>query len=242
MDVSFKTPERKTAPDGSPFFDVLLQTPYILPISLDFDGRRYIPTSAFQTALEPIVRTLLQAIAQTPTLFRTPPTFRSLQAITPVWGAVVVGDTLQWNLEGGGALPLPTDSRPAKVVLALRGVQITRLRILPLWDISTVQPTADPSPDLIDFVFGEPSDLEDVAANIPDARSVVSTDSIETDGNDLVFELHDPNKEKREFKAHVRSLLRIATEARAKADQALEHFCEEYDLSEGESDFSDADD
>jgi hypothetical protein len=53
--------------------------------------------------------------------------------------------------------------------------------------------------------------------------------------------MDEKNKEeKREYKEHVRLLLQIAREARRRAEAALEHFREEYSLSEGESDISDS--
>lgn len=236
MEWSFRTPERKTAPDGTTLYEVILQTPLRTQTTIEYDGEALVPNIQLQNELEPIVQSLLSAIAQSPTLFRTPPTFKSLQAITPVWGAVVQNGALRWNLAGGKLPELPSEwvGRRATLHFLLKGLQITRSSILPLWGLTHIQAIAPP-PDLIDFTF-------DGAGAGLDTRSVVSSDSIETDTENIVFELHDANKEKRLAKAHVRELLRRALEARMAADGALDRFFEEYDLSDGESDFSDADD
>lgn len=243
MEWFFKTPERKANPeDGTVQYDVHFQTPHRLLTRIEYDGRTYIPNITFQVELEPLIQSLLSTIAQTPTLFRTPPTLKSLQSITPVWGAVIQNGVLQWNPRGGRLPELPREwtGRAARVCFLLEGVQITRSAILPLWAIhSDIQPAPGvPPPDLIDFTFD--------GSGGGDARSVASASSadvsIETDGEGGVFELEDHQKEKRVAKTHVRQLLRRSMEARMAADTALDHFLEEYDLSDGESDFSDADD
>lgn len=238
MDWTFKTPERKKNPDHSIVWEVPLQHPYVLPQPIEYDGRAFIPNIRFQTLLEPMVQTLLSTIAQTPTLFRVPPTLKSLQAITPVWGAVLQDGSLIWNPAGGALPELPKEcvGRPARIEFSLEGVHITRLSILPVWGIHAFQVSSDrsSSPDRIDLDFADSTE---------DTRSLVSAGSIETDtAENTVFELHDVAREKREYKQNVRELLRRAAACRLEAESALEHFLEEYDLSEGESDFSDADD
>lgn len=234
MEWSFKTPERKTNPDGTIVYRVLLQTHLRTQTVIEYDGEALVPNIQLQNELEPIVQSLLSAIAQSPTLFRIPPTLKSLQAITPVWGAVVQNGALRWNPAGGNLPELPSEwvGRPAILHFLLYGLEITRSSILPLWGLSVIQ-AITPPPDLIDFTF-------DGAA--ADTRSIVSSDSIETDGEEGVFELEDHQKEKMKAKTYVRELLRRSVEARMAADAAVDRFFEEYDLSDGESDFSDADD
>lgn len=239
MNWTFKTPEKKNNPDGSVVWEVQLQHPYVLPRYIEYDGNSLIPNIEFQTALEPLVQTLLAAVAEAPALFRTPPTLKSLQAITPVWGAVLQDGAFVWNPLSGELPKLPKEcvGRPARVELSLEGLRITRLSILPMWAIHSIQAVAgrSSSPDQIDFDFN---------VDAEDTRSLVSAGSIETDtaADNTVFELHDMAREKQEYKQRVRELLRRAKAYRLEAETALEHFLEEYDLSEDESDFSDADD
>lgn len=237
----FKTPEKRTNPnDGTVVFDIHLQDPYRIDTCIDYDGYSYIPNIHFQSEIDKIRSSILPAVAETPTLFRTPPTLRSLQAITPVWGAVVQDEVLNWN-HSGRRLPDPPKEwvgRSAVVSFLLVGIQITRSTILPIWSICEIAQVAEgPPPDLIDFHF-------DDGGCKSDTRSIVSSDdlSIEAAEEASVFELSDLAKEKQAAKLYVRELLRNSVAAHMAADDALERFLERYDLSEDESDFSDADD
>jgi hypothetical protein len=113
--------------------------------------------------------------------------------------------------------------------MKLLGITISRQSILPLWE-AVVGNLVNTSPDQIDLCFDGGSSI---------ASSDEEDLGIEEDSEGTAFQLRDISNEKQEAKQRVRDLLRKAVDARMAADVALEHFFEEYDLSEDESDFSD---
>ena len=219
----FEIPEKKA--DGS--FIVRLSQPVYIPTEFQWKriDDRPIPDLTVQTAIQSVREKLLTDLSKNKSLFKTAPSVSSLRAITPVWGMIIRGNTVDWSPNDIWTdIPRNTD-----VVVALRveGVQISRQSILPIWggDVRRALPEAQ-----IDFEF----------AGETDAGSVHSDDLEECEGEALC--LKDPVERKRQMKAYVRELLHAASDARMKADAALDRFYEEFDLSENESEFSEEDD
>jgi hypothetical protein len=221
----FETPEKQS--DGS--YSVRLQQP--IEISEEFtwkrgDARPIVDLKG-QAHIQTVREAILTRLAQNKSLFKTAPSVASLRAITPVWGMMVLPQNkVEWSSNDIWTnVPRESD---AVVILRVMGVQISRQSILPIWG-GQVRRTL-PEAGQIDLDF----------AGEDDGESVHSDELEEESGNALC--LKDPAERKRQMKEYVRSMLREASEARMKADTALDRFYAEYDLSENESEFSEEDD
>ena len=221
--------------DGTEAFRVHLRGEHKLPynVRVGADGR-YIGTVEMQNHIETMRESLLIAIAQTPSIFKSAPTMQSLQAITPVWGFLFQSGFSEgvWGPNGYVEKENP-DLHPASgdsAQLSMKGLEISRRSILPIWGEVMVGPTC------IDFDFEEDVDA------VEDDRSVCSVDFIPVEEGSATVCLRDEATRKRAAKAQVREALRRAHEARRAAEAAEEAFFGEFDLSEDESDFSSDDD
>jgi hypothetical protein len=127
--TAFQVPVRGAPPMG-------------LRLRMDSAGALVVDWAA-QPAFEALRNTVLRELANDRTLFRSPPTLESLQAIAPIWGFV----------RGDG--DEPDRSSPYITVLgsgAIVDLQLTSLEI----SRSTIRPTflAVPADDRIDIEWG----------------------------------------------------------------------------------------
>ncbi len=110
--------------------------------------------------------------------------------------------------------------------LLATAILISRQSIVPFWTTKTLQVLPDKA-NVIDLDFG---------CEEEDGDSVHSDDLIAEEG---VVNLKNPDERKRAMKQQVRALLEKAVQAKLEAEEAMDRFFSEFDLSEEESDFSD---
>jgi hypothetical protein len=193
------------------------------------------PELSQQDAIDRLKNEVLEGLVKNRAMFRTPPSLSSLRTISPAWGFVVLGTRIEWSGANIWAPEALTDlaNKEATLHAVLKGVQISRQAIRPVWKTDVLQVLPDQDP--MDLDFGE--EEGDVGSDIS------SVASFEIDTADVhPFHLRDRAARKRQVKAEVRQTIARAVEARMAADAAMDRFYEEFDLSEGESDFSDSDD
>lgn len=231
--IEFCVPKRVESKQQTYYIE--LKTEIIIPESLKWSNGELIPDIRIQSTMESYRNRILSELVKNKTFFRTPPTYESIQAITPVWGIIVNSLTheLRWApdqiIEKSESL---TANTTAYVNLQLKGIEISRSTIQPVWIMNVIQVLPDPSHSdgVIDFEF------EDV---YDDGVKSVGSNEFEEDVTGEPVQLMNHAEKKRIAKDQVRQTLRRLAEARMAADTAMERFYDEYDLSEGESDFSD---
>jgi hypothetical protein len=111
------------------------------------------------------------------------------------------------------------------VHLLATAILISRQSIVPLWNTKILQVLPDKT-NVIDLDFGCEED---------EGESVHSDDLMAEEG---VVNLKNPDERKKVLKQHVRALLEKAAQAKQEAEEAMDRFFSEFDLSEEESDFS----
>lgn len=219
MDV-FEAPERQA--DGS--YILRLTKPVVFEEELRWEkGAEYpIPDLRIQPAINSFRTNIVAALARNKVMFRTPPTVASLTAITPMWGILIRGEAA-WSRQDLWTKP----SEGAIVALEARGIVLSRQSILPMWGVQVRRVL--PEAQVIDLDFGTEGDGASVhSEDVPSEEGVVA--------------LKDPDERKQQMKTYVRELLEKAAQAKMEADDAMDRFFAEYDLSEDESDFSEYED
>lgn len=234
--IVFKTPEKQTNANGEAFFICHLTEPgYEIPHDLQWEKETHqcIPVLTLQKQITELRTIILKLLMDNKSLFRNPPTIDSLNGITPHWGILIMkNNKLEWSNVNKWQINERLSDKNAIVRLVLSGIEISRSRIIPIWKLSIIQILPEKQPEgLIDFEF-EKHDLDDV-------KSVASDDFANDESS--VMKLHNPLERKGILKTQIRDLLAKASSARLSADDALDRFFDEYDLSDNESDFSDID-
>ncbi len=236
--IVFEIPEKQTTAEGDIYFFCRIAKPgYSIPHDLKWekDSQQTIPVLTIQKQITELRSSVLRLLMENKSIFRNPPTFDSLQAITPPWGILIRNNAkLEWSSVNKWHIDESLKETNAIVRLVLTGLEISRSRIHPVWSFTVVETLPEKTPEgIIDFDFELPKHDQD------DVKSVVSDDFAQDDTN--IITLHDPTQRKRFLKQQVRELLQKVSEARHAADDAMDRFFDEYDLSEDESDFSDND-
>lgn len=221
MDV-FDTPERQA--DGS--YILRLVKPVVFEEELRWEkGAEYpTPDLRIQPTINAFRNKMVADLARNKVMFRTPPTVSSLTAITPMWGILIRGEA-EWSRQDLWTKPA---SEGTLVALEARGIVLSRQSILPMWGVQVRKVL--PEASVIDLDFG---------ATEGDGASVHSEDLASEEG---VVALKDPGQRKQQMKVYVRGLLEKAGQAKMEAEDAMDRFFAEYDLSEDESDFSEYED
>jgi hypothetical protein len=234
MDV-FESPERRA--DGT--FFVKLATPIqFSAVELEWKRGAEFPTPdlRIQQLINGFREKTLRDLTRNKVLFKTPPTLAALTALAPTWGLLLRSGAAEWNRQDSwwdGAAKKGAGSRVALMAL---GVIISRQSIVPVWDVE-VKGALPESSVVIDLDFGGASDGEVSVED--DGVSVHSDDFVSEEG---VVKLADTEQRKADAKARVRALMAVASKAKMEADDAMDRFFTEYDLSEDESDFSEDED
>ena len=237
----FEIPEKKTAADGSPYFMSALKEPIALPVELKCESGRLVPNIQVQTHIQSLRIAVLEGLCEARGLFKTPPKLERLEAITPVWGIVIVGsgsgtDDLKWHTFNVWDQAAVKAADGHIVHLVLKAVEISRHSVLPVWSLSVLRRIPElPASTAIDFDFGDDEGQEGGEGD------VCSIHSSDLDFEEGVVHLMDASERKRICKQNARELLRRAAEAQMAADAAVDRFYADFDLSEGESDLSEVD-
>jgi hypothetical protein len=227
--MEFGHPEKISTADGNITYFVSIGTQHVVgPVRWEKGGLH--PDLSIQDAIEALKLQVLEGLVQHRAMFRTPPTLASLRTIAPMWGFLIMegGKRIEWS--SANLWDPDMAKRDALVNLVLKGVQISRQAIRPVWSADVLQILPEHGP--MDLDFGEEED--DTASDIS------SVDSLEiATADSQPFHLRDRGERKRVAKALVRAAQARAAEAQMAADEAIDRFLDEFDLSEGESDFSD---
>jgi hypothetical protein len=227
MDV-FDAPEKRA--DGSYMLRFLKPIDFGTELRWEKDAEFPTPDLRIQSQLNAFREKTVKDLSLNKVMFRTPPTLASLTAITPMWGILIRGDKAEWSRQDLWTKP-PVKDHALVISLVAQGVVISRQSILPVWGVKVIK--ALPDAHIIDLDFGSGSSDSDEGA------SVHSEDLASEEG---VVALKDPGERKRQMKAYVRGLLEKVAQAKMEADDAMDRFFSEFDLSEDESDFSDYED
>ncbi len=238
--IRFQIPERRTNADGETVFECSLVSPgYEIPHDLEWSKESGLkPVLSIQKQITELRTTVLKEMVNNKDLFKNPPTMSSLQAITPNWGLLIRSNsTMEWSQINKWVYNATEMKKQSAIVrMVLVALEISRSKIIPVWNLLVKQVLPEIADNMIDFDFEVPKD--------DDAKSVTSihSDDIGAVEEDGVFQLHNPSERKRMMKTHVRELLRKVAEARHAADDAMDRFLEEFELSDNESDFSEEED
>jgi hypothetical protein len=225
----FDAPEKRSYSDGSVYYFLALKTPIVLETPLTWSRTALKEDIAVQSEVMEVRATVLQAIAQNRSLFAKPPTEKSLLAMASKWGLLLSrsGECSWSDANVWQSIPDVLSGKEAEVHLKLSGIHISPASIRPVWSMEVV--SLLPETPVIEFDFQISEDVQ-------------SVHSADIEGEDSeVMQLTNMAAEKRESKQRVRELIAKAQEARQMAEDAVERFLEEYDLSDEESDFSDMD-
>jgi hypothetical protein len=222
MDV-FDAPERQS--DGS--YIIRLTRPVEFGVAMRWEKDAEFPTPdlRIQPQLNAFREKIVKDLASNKAIFKTVPSVASLMAITPIWGILLRGERMEWSRQDHWTKP----AREAALLVSLeaRGIVLSRQSILPMWSVKILKVL--PETEVIDFDFDREGD----------GASVHSDDLASEEG---VVALKDPSERKYQMKVYVRGLLEKVAQAKMEAEDAMDRFFSEFDLSEDESDFSDYED
>ena len=220
MDI-FENPEKQS--NGS--FLLRFKTHVEFPVDLRWEKGAQLPTPDLrvQQHISVFRDKTLRDLTKNKILFKTAPTLSSLASITPTWGILLKEGAMEWSKEDNWEARCETG---AMVHLIATAILISRQSIVPFWTTKILQALPDKT-NVIDLDFG---------CEEGDGESVHSDDLVAEEG---VVNLKNPDERKRLMKQHVRTLLAKAAQAKQEADEAMDQFFSEFDLSEEESDFSD---
>lgn len=229
----FGIPVRSSDSSGAIVYKVEINTTPI-GVELEYNRSGLIYNKDAQPRFRTLQSLVLSELAKEKDLFKNPPTLASLEAITPNWGFVLSGakqifspySILQTS-------HLMDDKLPCLVDIQLKGLEISRSTIRPVFKLHYLGPTKAE----IDFEWPQSALGEDMVIEVSDvsAFDVAHTSSVIT--------LADPalrRKERATLKAEIRSAFMAADKARDEAEAKAHAFYEKYndDLSDAESTFS----
>ena len=238
--MKFGLPVRK----GDAVFQVPVQDASPMSLRLPFDAGSIGVDWSAQPAFERLRDTVLVELTKDRTLFRSPPTLESLQAIAPIWG-FLRGDHGELDrLSPYMTVDVHDAARThaAGVVdLQLRSIEISRTTIRPTF---TAEAVNDGRID-IDWE-GAPAQRGETAHGLFVGSAGMAADELEEvsdvpEAAEGTITLADPAVKAREkvaAKAHVRAAFEAAENARVEAEAAAAAFLDAYDLSDSESAFS----
>jgi len=222
----FLAPKRANADT----YEVQLSAPTALGIRLAVSRADIItPVLEHQSVFQTLQRRILLELTKNRQLFKNAPSIESLEAITPNWGFITTGDTIQLSPYTLVSIDPTISAYPCSIDLELTALHISRSTIRPLFRGA---PLAD---NLIEF------DWMATAVGISRGAELEEVSDVAYDDVVGVISLKDPDMLKREklaAKERVRSAYREADAAREVADGVAANFHLTYDLSDTESAFS----
>jgi hypothetical protein len=195
---------------------VELKNPVLLNLSIPQESQKLVPDSSMTSIFTSCRNTILKALCENTSLFRSAPTFASLDAITPPWGfvstssGIVLSPYTQITNQYPATYNGPVDFKLVEVTLS-------RSCIKPHFYV-------DAADGLIDLAFDAAEDELQEVSDVPDVE-----------GGAGPVCLTDPARrlqQKNEEKERIRSMFAAAT-------AEAERWYETYDVSDNESAFSD---
>jgi hypothetical protein len=212
-------------------YEVQLSAPMALGIRLAVSRADIItPVLEHQSVFQTLQRRILVELTKNRQLFKNAPSIESLEAITPNWGFITTGDTIQLSPYTLVSIDPTISAYPCSIDLELTALHISRSTIRPLFRGA---PLAD---NLIEFDWMATAVGISRGAELEEVSDVAYHDDVAG-----VISLKDPDMLKREklaAKERVRSAYREADAAREVADGVAANFHLTYDLSDTESAFS----
>ena len=222
----FLAPKRANADT----YEVQLSAPMALGIRLTVSRADIVtPVLEHQSVFQTLQRRILLELTKNRQLFKNAPSIESLEAITPNWGFITTGDTIQLSPYTLVSIDPTISAYPCSIDLELTALHISRSTIRPLFRGVAL---AD---NLIEF------DWMSAAVGISRGAELEEVSDVAYDDVVGVISLKDPDMLKREklaAKERVRSAYREADAAREVADGVAANFHLTYDLSDTESAFS----
>ena len=211
-------------------YEVQLSAPMALGIRLTVSRADIVtPVLEHQSVFQTLQRRILLELTKNRQLFKNAPSIESLEAITPNWGFITTGDTIQLSPYTLVSIDPTISAYPCSIDLELTALHISRSTIRPLFRGVAL---AD---NLIEF------DWMSAAVGISRGAELEEVSDVAYDDVVGVISLKDPDMLKREklaAKERVRSAYREADAAREVADGVAANFHLTYDLSDTESAFS----
>ena len=191
--------------------------PLVAPVQLDVkvkaENGKIVPSLEYQAAFDNLRHSVLVELPKNKQMFKTVPSYASLDSITPPWGFVSTSDGV--TLSPYAQLSSNVDAGfNGDVTFSLVAVLISRSSVIPHFQIDAVK-------NVIELAWGEDNDLAEVS-DIPSADGASE------------LRLVDPavrEKEKRLEKERIRDLFR-------EAHELAEAWYEKYEPSDTESTFS----
>jgi len=229
----FSAPERIVASNGESFFKVNVLFPKLLgtQFTLKSPSATLEINDAAVPLFEAMQSSILHELMHNKQLFKNAPTKQSLESITPKWGMILYNGKLQWSPYTTITIPseLTAHKFPAIVDLSLKSLHISRTSIRPVFEAVYIGPVQETN--VIDFDWDAGQAAEELS-EVSDIGAAMDADCIE---------LRDPasiRQKRAQAKQAIRELYHQVDEMRERADDAAAKFYEEFDLSDGESAFS----
>jgi hypothetical protein len=191
--------------------------PLVVPVQLDIkvkaENGKIITALRHQPAFDALRHRVLEELPKNKQMFKTVPSYASLDSITPPWGFVSTSEGILLSPYAQISSNLDTDFT-GDVTFTLVAVLISRSSVIPHFQIDAMK-------NVIELAWGEDNDLAEVS-DIPSVEG----------GSEL--RLVDPavrEKEKQEEKERIRELFR-------EAQELAETWYEKYEPSDTESTFT----
>jgi hypothetical protein len=226
----FSAPERQTNTNGESFFKVNLIFPALIGSQFLLKSAKDVlePNEAAVPLFEALQTKIIKELMHNRQLFKNAPSKESLDVITPKWGIVFQNGKPLWSPYTivNQTNTIGTTKFPARVDLELAALHISRTCIKPVFEVVYVGPQMEEN--VIDFDWSQSEELSEVSdiGALDDAGMI---------------ELRDPasiRQKRAAAKQSIRAMYHEAAEVRERADDAAAKFHEEFDLSDGESAFS----
>ena len=229
----FGTPVRSTDGSGGAIYKVDVNTTPI-GVELEYGKDGLVYSKDTQSRFRTLQSLILSELSKEKELFKNPPTLASLEAITPNWGFILSGAKQIFSpyaiLQTSH---LADDKLPCLVDIQLKGLEISRSTIRPIFKLHYLGPTKAE----IDFEWPLPTQGGDEVIEVSD---VFASDGA---ADSSIITLADPalrRKERAALKAEIRTAFIAADKARDEAEAKAQAFYEKYsnDLSDAESTFT----
>ena len=229
----FGAPERQTHANGESFYKVNLIFPALIgsQFLLKSANDALEPNEAAVPLFEALQNKIINELMHNRQLFKNAPSKESLDVITPKWGIVFQNSKPIWSPYTiiNASNIIETKKFPARVDLELATLHISRTSIKPVFEVVYVGPQMEEN--VIDFDWSAPSQNEELS-------EVSDIGALDDAG---MIELRDPasiRQKRAAAKQAIRQMYHEADSVRERADDAAAKFYEEFDLSDGESAFS----
>jgi hypothetical protein len=238
----FGVPEKKSDARLGDYYTVPITAPVRVGVRVMFSKSEggILPNVEAIAKFTELRKTVLRELTKERRMFKHAPSLESLEAITPVWGFILMNGAPQLSPYTTFLPQSQTEAFIACIVdFELKRLEISRSTIRPVFQTVYLE-AAMPLP--IEFDWGSDAAVDADADEIEEVSDVALDAAEESGGGGgSVVRLADPaarEREKEEAKARIRAAFLAAEEARATAEELAAKFHDTYDLSDSESAFS----